>query len=40
MIESRLKECPELSDRQIAKEFGVDHKTVGTARKDMRGGEK
>jgi N6-adenosine-specific RNA methylase IME4 len=37
LIEEQLKETPELSDRQIAKEFQVDHKTVGSARDDLEG---
>lgn len=32
LIEQQLKETPELSDRQIAKGLGVDHKTIGAAR--------
>lgn len=36
----RLKENPESSDRQIARDLGVDHKTVGAARKELiTGGE-
>ncbi|WKZ17752.1 MAG: DNA adenine methylase [Candidatus Jettenia sp. CY-1] len=34
-VESRLKECPELSDRQIARELGVSNKTVSIARKKL-----
>lgn len=32
-----VKANPEKSDRAIAKEIGVDHKTVGTARKELTG---
>lgn len=35
LIECRLRECPEMSDRQIARELGVDHKTVGATRKEL-----
>ncbi len=34
-VESKLKECPELSDRQIARELGVSDKTVGAARRRL-----
>jgi N6-adenosine-specific RNA methylase IME4/ParB-like chromosome segregation protein Spo0J len=33
LIAAQLRETPEWSDRQIAKGFGVDHKTVGAVRK-------
>lgn len=35
MIEDELKEAPERSNRQVAKDLGVDDKTVGAARKDL-----
>jgi hypothetical protein len=33
----RLEESRHLSDRAIAADIGVDHKTVGTARKKLTG---
>lgn len=35
LIEAELKERPTQSDRAIAKEVGVTHKTIGTARRDL-----
>lgn len=37
IISDQLKETPELSNRQIANQLGVDHKTVGSARADLEG---
>jgi DNA-binding transcriptional regulator YiaG len=35
LIAEQVKETPEMSDRQIAKELGVSHPTVGTVRKEL-----
>lgn len=35
LVKEQLKETPEVSDRQIANEFKVDHKTVGSARNEL-----
>ncbi|MBQ6738427.1 MAG: hypothetical protein IJQ57_00045 [Synergistaceae bacterium] len=35
LIREQLKETPDRSDRQIAKDLGVDHVTVGTQRKKL-----
>lgn len=35
LIAEQLQETPEKSDRQIAKEFDVDHKTVGKVRQEL-----
>jgi hypothetical protein len=37
LIEEALRKTPDRSDRAVAKDFGVDHKTVGASRKRMRG---
>lgn len=36
LIREQLKETPEQSDRQIAKALGVDHKTIGVQRNEMK----
>jgi ParB-like chromosome segregation protein Spo0J len=36
LIGAQLRETPEWSDRQVAKAIGVDHKTVGSVRFDLR----
>ena len=39
-VEAELRDSPEMSNRAIAKQLGVDHKTVGAARERLvRGGE-
>lgn len=35
LIREQLKETPEKSDRQIAKDLGVNHETVGSQRKNL-----
>jgi hypothetical protein len=37
IIGAQLQETPELSDRAIAKDLGVDHKTVGATRRRLSG---
>lgn len=37
LIEDQLRETPADSDRAIAKSLGVDHKTVGAARRELEG---
>lgn len=37
LIAAQLKETPELSDRQIAVSLGVNHETIGAARRDLEG---
>jgi hypothetical protein len=37
LIRAQLMDTPELSDRQIAKRLGVDHKTVSAAREQAEG---
>lgn len=36
-VRDQLRETPEMSDRQIAKALGVDHKTVGAQRESLEG---
>jgi ParB-like chromosome segregation protein Spo0J len=36
LIGAQLRDAPEWSDRQVAKAIGVDHKTVGSVRSDLR----
>jgi hypothetical protein len=38
LIEAELKDNPVRSDRQVGAELGVDHKTVGAARKKLEDG--
>lgn len=37
LINEQLRETPEKSDRQIARELGVDHKTVSVRRNELEG---
>lgn len=37
LIEAQLRDTPNLSDRAIAKDLGVDHKTVGATRRRASG---
>ena len=38
LIKAQLRETPEKSDRQIAKDLGVSDKTVGAQRKELEAG--
>ncbi len=35
LIREQIKETPELSDRQMARDLGISHPTVGTVRREM-----
>jgi hypothetical protein len=35
VIQARIKKCPELGDREIARQLGVAHSTVGAARERL-----